>query len=125
MALSYGIYGLYNDAAREGKATRTGREGTRYARHLPYQDIMANLAIEMGFSSANPHKRRITTVFEKINPLIKNSLHVGRSSINDCPRAFRRGSLLEYGGLKPILPFLEGRSDAARRVVIHLIRCSC
>ena len=85
MALSYGIYGLYNDAAREGKATRTGREGTRYARHLPYQDIMANLAIEMGFSSANPHKRRITTVFEKINPLIKNSLHVGRSSINDCP----------------------------------------
>ena len=65
MALSYGIYGLYNDAAREGKATRTGREGTRYARHLPYQDIMANLAIEMGFSSANPHKRRITTVFEK------------------------------------------------------------
>ena len=37
MALSYGIYALYNDAAREGKATRTGREGTRYARHLPYQ----------------------------------------------------------------------------------------
>ena len=28
------------------------------------------------------------------------------------------GSLLEYGGLKPILPFFEGRSDAACRVVI-------
>ena len=27
---------------------------------------------------------------------------------------------MEYGGLKPILPFLEGRSDAARRVVIRL-----
>ena len=34
--------------------------------------------------------------------------------------AFRRGFLLEYGGLKPILPFLEGRSDAACRVVIRL-----
>ena len=34
--------------------------------------------------------------------------------------------LLEYGGLKPILPFLGGRSDAACRVVInvahHLVR---
>jgi len=28
--------------------------------------------------------------------------------------------LLEYGGLKPILPLFEGRSDAARRVVIRL-----
>ena len=28
--------------------------------------------------------------------------------------------LLEYGGLKPILPFLGGRSDAARRIVIRL-----
>ena len=27
---------------------------------------------------------------------------------------------MEYGGLKPILPFLGGRSDAARRVVILL-----
>ena len=33
-------------------------------------------------------------------------------------RAFRRGSPLEYGDLNPILPFLEGRSDAACRVVI-------
>ena len=33
-------------------------------------------------------------------------------------RAFCRGLFLEYGGLKSILPFLEGRSDAARRVVI-------
>ena len=30
------------------------------------------------------------------------------------------GSLLEYGGLQPILPFLGGRSDAACRVVIRL-----
>ena len=27
---------------------------------------------------------------------------------------------MEYGGLQPILPFLEGRSDAACRVVIRL-----
>ena len=32
---------------------------------------------------------------------------------------FAAVSLLEYGGLKPILPFLEGRSDAACRVVIQ------
>ena len=30
-------------------------------------------------------------------------------------------SLLEYGGLKPILPFLGGRSDAACRVVIKIV----
>ena len=31
---------------------------------------------------------------------------------------FSAVSPLEYGGLKPILPFLEGRSDAACRVAI-------
>jgi len=35
-------------------------------------------------------------------------------------RPFATVPLLEYGGLKPILPFLEGRSDATRRVVIRL-----
>ena len=29
---------------------------------------------------------------------------------------------MEYRGLKPILPFLEGRSDAACRVVIRSLR---
>ena len=70
-----GIYGLYHSTLV--------REGTRYARHLPYQDIMANLAIEMGFSSANPHKRRIATVFEKFNQLIKTPLPARRPPIND------------------------------------------
>ena len=37
-------------------------------------------------------------------------------------RAFAAVSLLEYGGLKPILPFLEGRSDAACRVVFRSSR---
>ena len=37
-------------------------------------------------------------------------------------RGFWEDSLLEYGGLKPILPFLGGRSDAARRVVIQSSR---
>ena len=32
-------------------------------------------------------------------------------------RGFWRVPLLEYGGLKPILPFFGGRSDAACRVV--------
>ena len=31
---------------------------------------------------------------------------------------FAAGSLLEYGGLNPILPFLGGRSDAACHVVV-------
>ena len=34
-------------------------------------------------------------------------------------RPFATIPLLEYGGLNPILPFLEGRSDAACRVVIR------
>ena len=39
---------------------------------------------------------------------------------NEPLRVFRRGPLLEYGGLKSILPFLGGRSDAAGRVVIQM-----
>ena len=39
--------------------------------------------------------------------------------LNPCG-AFGRVPLLEYGGLKPILPLLGGRSDAACRVVIRL-----
>ena len=35
--------------------------------------------------------------------------------INEPYRAIAAVSLLECGGLKPILPFLGGRSDAARR----------
>ena len=69
-----------------------------------------------------PHiKRCVATVFEKWNCLIENYLCARRKNL---PRKIaplwvsRRGSLLEYGGLKPILPFSEGRSDAACRVVI-------
>ena len=36
--------------------------------------------------------------------------------------SFAAISLLEYGGLKPILTFLEGRSDAACRVVVRRMR---
>ena len=36
------------------------------------------------------------------------------------PTGLSPRSLLEYGGLKPILPVLGGRSDAACRVVIRL-----
>ena len=38
-------------------------------------------------------------------------------------RACAAVSFLEYGGLKPILPFLGGRSDAARRVVFYRGHC--
>ena len=66
--------------------------------------------------------RRVATVFEKWIFLIETYLRVRRE--NSLRRlnlygTFAAFSLLEYGGLKPILlPFLGGRSDAACRVVI-------
>ena len=45
---------------------------------------------------------------------VKSPLH---KRLNPCG-LFSAAPLLEYGGLKPILPFLGGRSDAACRVVI-------
>ena len=63
---------------------------------------------------------RVATFFENLNCLIEISLPVRRENpppIEPLPGLSPR-SLLEYGGLNPILPFLGGRSDAARRVVI-------
>ena len=52
--------------------------------------------------------------------MIETSLPVRNASYKRLipSRSFAAVSLLEYGGLNPILPFLGGRSDAARRVVI-------
>ena len=65
--------------------------------------------------------RRVATVFEKWNFLIETYLHARRE--NPPKRLNPYGPFTaipfwEYGGLKPILPFLGGRSDAACRVVI-------
>ena len=70
--------------------------------------------------------RRVATVFEKWNFLIETDL---RARSENPPELnpyglFAAVSLLEYGGLKPILPFLGGRSDTARRVVIPLYAIS-
>ena len=65
----------------------------------------------------NDAARRVATVFEKWDCLIRTHLPEEPLKI-DPLQAFRRGSLLEYGDFNPILPFLEGRSDAARRIVI-------
>ena len=71
-----------------------------------------------------PHiKRRVATVFVEYNCLIENYLRARRENLPrkiDPLQAFCRSPLLEYGCFKPILPFLEGRSDAACRVVIRL-----
>ena len=70
----------------------------------------------------NDAARRVATVFEKWNFLIETDLRARRE--NPPPKRlnpygpFAAVSLLEYGGLKPILPFLGGRSGAACRVVI-------
>ena len=68
----------------------------------------------------NDAARRVATVFVKWNRLIEISLPVRRTSYKRLPPCgpFAAVPLLEYGGLKPILPFFEGRSDAACRVVI-------
>ena len=67
--------------------------------------------------------RRVATVFEKWNFLIETYLPPSRENppkrLNLCG-PFAVASLLECGGLKPILSFLEGRSGAACRVVIRL-----
>ena len=63
--------------------------------------------------------RRVATIFEKWNCLIETYLPVRRGSYKrlNLSGPFAAVSLLEYGGLNPILPILRGRSDAARRVV--------
>jgi len=72
-------------------------------------------------TSKNDAARRIATVFEKWNCVIEIYLRARRENPPkkiEPIRAFCRGLFLEYGGLNPILPFLEGRSGAACRVVI-------
>ena len=67
--------------------------------------------------------RRVATVFEIWCCLIETDLPARRENP---PKkiapygTFAAVSPLEYRGLKPILPFPEGRSDAACRVVICL-----
>ena len=55
--------------------------------------------------------------------MIERGLHDGKEDPKkiDPYGPFAAFSLLEYGGLKHILPFLGGRSDAACRVVIKTV----
>ena len=86
------------------------------------------LGCDEGFRSAmrflnRDAARHVATVFEKWNFLIENDLRARRENPPkrlNLYRPFAAVSLLEYGGLKPILQFLGGRSDAACRVVIPL-----
>ena len=79
----------------------------RHAHTMPYMETC-------GFY--NDAARRVATVFEKWNCLIKTSLPVRRGSYKrlNLSGPFAAVPLLENGGLKQILPFLGGRSDAAR-----------
>ena len=64
---------------------------------------------------------RVATLFEKWDCLIEAYLLArGENPPKrlNLYRPFAAVSLLEYGGLNPILPFLGGRSDAACRVVV-------
>ena len=88
--------------------------------------IVATMRMPCRYVFYHDAARRVATVFEKWNFLIETYLRKkGKSPQKiESIRAFRRGFFLEYGGLKPILPFLGGRSDAARRVVIPLYAIS-
>ena len=69
----------------------------------------------------NDAARRVATVFETCNFLIETDLCARRENLPrkiEPLRAFRRGSPFGIRRFKSILPFLGGRSDAARRVVI-------
>ena len=71
----------------------------------------------------NDAARRVATIFEKWNFLIETYLRARRENL---PRkiapygSFAAVSLLECGGLKPILPFLGGRSGAPRRYLAFM-----
>ena len=69
----------------------------------------------------NDAARRVATLFEKWNCMIETDLRARRlppkKRLNPYG-PFAAGSLLEYGGLNPILPFLGGRSDSACHVVV-------
>ena len=70
---------------------------------------------------SNDAARRVATVFETCNFLIETDLCARRENLPrkiEPLRAFRRGSPFGIWRFKSILPFLEGRSDAACRVVI-------
>ena len=70
----------------------------------------------------NDAARRVATVFEKWNCVIKPSLPVRRASYKRLNHfgSFAAVSLLECGGLRPILPFLGGRSGAPRRYLAFM-----
>ena len=83
----------------------------RHAHTMPYTETC-------GFY--NDAARRVATVFEKWNFLIETDLCARSENPPELNPygLFAAVSPLEHGGLKPILPFLGGRSDAARRVGI-------
>ena len=100
-----GTYGLHHDAAR------------RVA-------IWPSRLSPMGvYGLYNDAARRVATVFEIWCCLIETDLRARRENP---PKkiapygTFAAVSPLEYRGLKPIPPFLGGRSDAACRVVVCL-----
>ena len=66
----------------------------------------------------NDAARRVATFFEKWNCKIETCLRARRESPPKrlTHTGFFAIPLLEHGGLQPILPFLEWRSDAACRV---------
>ena len=80
-----------------------------------HRSLYAQTPHESPYGFSNDAARRVATLFEKWNLLIETSLRArGENLPNDpIPRPFAAVSLLEYGGLKPILPFPGGRSDAA------------
>ena len=124
-----------------GKSSRKPRRPRPYSRHCG-EAIATRIAIQMPpivasiriscpprlppietYVFYNDAARRVATIFEKWNFLIETYLRARRENL---PRkiapygSFAAVSLLECGGLKPILPFLGGRSGAPRRYLAFM-----
>ena len=73
-------HGAQRFLSRHGKGGHAAlvREGTRCARHLPYQErnSQSRKLIEMRFPAVTSQKRRIATVSERLNCVIETSLPV-------------------------------------------------
>ena len=94
-------------------------------RGAPRRDLPSRLPIYGDpYSFYNDAARRVATFFEKWNCLIERGLPDGKEDPKkiDPYWPFAAFSLLECGGLDPILPCLGGRSDAARRVDVKRMR---
>ena len=102
-----------------------GRGNLRVAKTPPLQSAFAGMPLRIALRSRCCHCR---CLHARAMPPMESHVFITEAEwegrVPGGGRPFAAVSLLEYGGLQPILPFLGGRSDAACHVVIHLYAIS-